>query len=163
MKKSTAGHGRSAALYLIGVYKLFEGVLLFVAAIGALRLLHRDLAASAMHWIHILRLDPDNHYIHKLLVKIFAVTPRQLELMSAGTFFYATLRLIEGVGLMMRKRWAEYLVVIATAIFIPLEIYELIRRFTMIRLGLLMLNVLIVVYLASNLRKKAGGFPKRRR
>ncbi len=153
MKTYKSAPARSAGLYLIGLYKLFEGLLLLAAAIGALRMLHRDLAASAMHWIHILRLDPDNHYIHKLLVKVFNVTPHQLELMSAGTFFYAGLRIIEGVGLILRKRWAEYLVVIATAIFIPLEIYELARRFTWIRLALLVLNVLIVIYLARGLRK----------
>ena len=137
--------------------------MLLAAAIGALRMLHRDLAASALHWIHILRLDPDNHYIHKLLVKIFAVTPRQLELMSAGTFFYAGLRIVEGIGLILRKRWAEYLVVIATALFIPLEVYELTRRFTLIRLAVLVANLLIVLFLANNLRRGKGGASRRRR
>ena len=123
------------------------------AGLGALKLLHRDVGAMAMHWVHALRLDPDNRYIHKFLVKVFNVTPRQLKELSAGTFIYAALRLVEGIGLILRKLWAEYLVVIATGIFIPLEIYELMRRFTTIRLAVLLVNVAIVIYLVSGLRR----------
>lgn len=165
MKAFGPGRGRSAGLFLIGFYKLLEGLLLIAAGLGALKLLHRDVGAVAMHWVHVLKLDPDNHYIHKFLVKVFNVTPRQLKELSAGTFIYAALRLVEGIGLILRKIWAEYLVVIATGIFIPLEIYELMRRFTTIRLVLLLANVAIVIYLVSGLRRvTAAPFrtPKRR-
>lgn len=158
MKVSKPGRGRSAGLVIIGIFKLFEGVLLVAAGFGALKLLHRDVGAIAMHWVHVLKLDPDNHYIHSFLVKVFHVTPKQLKELSAGTFIYAALRLVEGVGLVLRKVWAEYLVVIATGIFIPVEIYELVRRFTPLRLGLLLANVAIVVYLISGLRR---GFKRR--
>jgi uncharacterized membrane protein (DUF2068 family) len=100
-------------------------------------------------------MDPDNRYIHRILTKIFSVSPKQLKELSAGSFIYATLRLVEGVGLILRKRWAEYLVVIVTAIFIPLEIYELFRRFTVVRCVLLVANAGIVWYLAAGLRRRA--------
>ena len=61
---------------------------------------------------------------------------------------------MEGVGLVLRKRWAEYFVIIVTAIFIPLEIYELVQRFTLIRCGLLLANAAIVWYLIRNLRRR---------
>ena len=127
--------------------------MLVAAGFGALKLLHRDVGAVAMHWVHVMKLDPDNHYIHAFLVKVFKTTPKQLKELSIGTFIYAALRLVEGAGLILRKVWAEYLVVIATGIFIPLEIYELLRRFTPLRLGLLLANVAIVLYLLSGLRR----------
>jgi uncharacterized membrane protein (DUF2068 family) len=156
VKLSKPGRARSTGLVLIGFYKFFEGLLLIVAGLGALKLIHRNVGGVAFHWVHILRLDPDNHYIHKFLVKAFNVTPKQLKELSAGTFIYAALRLIEGIGLILRKIWAEYLVVIATGIFIPLEIYELIRRFTTLRLVLLLANVAIVLYLLSGLRRASA-------
>ena len=156
MKASKPGRARSTGLVVIGIYKLFEGLLLIVAGLGALKLIHRDVGGVVFHWVQILRLDPDNHYIHKLLIKAFNVSPKQLKELSAGTFIYAALRLLEGIGLVLRKVWAEYLVVIATGIFIPLEIYELVRRFTALRLGLLVANIAIVLYLVSGLRRGAA-------
>lgn len=154
-KKQSRTEPRSFGLVLIGSYKLLEAIALFAAGIGLLRYLHRDISTPVLHWIHVLRVDPDNLYIHRILAKVFAVSPKQLKELSAGSFIYAALRLVEGVGLILKKRWAEYLVVIVTAVFIPLEIYELFRRFTAIRCVLLLANVGIVWYLAAGLRRRA--------
>lgn len=64
-----------------------------------------------------------------------------------GAMAHASLELIESVGLFLRRRWAEYLVVLATGFFIPLEVYEVLRRITLFRTGVLVVNVAIVIYL----------------
>lgn len=145
--------GRDPGLILIGLFKLVKGVTLIIVAVGLLRLLHRDVAATVLHWIDILRLDPDNHYLHGILTKIFRVTPVQLRELSAGTFLYAGLFLTEGVGLLRKKHWAEYLTVISTALFLPLEGYELLHRFTWVRVAVLAANLAIVVYLVVRLKR----------
>ena len=89
--------------------------------IGVLKLLHRDIAQIVAHWVDILRVDPDNRLIHRLLTRILSVTPAQLRAASAGTFVYAGLLLTEGLGLLFRKRWAEYFTIITTAGLIPIE------------------------------------------
>ena len=137
----------------IGVFKLVKGLLLLAVAAGALNLLHKDVAAVVDRWVGILRVDPDNRFIHRLLVKILSVSPKQLKEIGAGTFFYAALLLTEGTGLLMRKHWAEYFTVIATAAFIPLEVYELARRVTVAKLIVLAVNAAIVWYLAGHLRQ----------
>jgi len=152
--KSTPKTGGSLALVLIGAYKLLEALALFVVAIGLLRYVHRDVSEPILHWVHILRIDPGNKYIHRVLAKVFSVSPKQLRELSIGSFVYSGLRLLEGAGLVLRKRWAEYLVIVITAIFIPLEVYELFERFTAIRLGLLLCNAAIVWYLVHNLRRR---------
>jgi uncharacterized membrane protein (DUF2068 family) len=143
----------SIALVVIGAYKLLEALALFLLAFGLYRYLHRDISEPILHWVRVLRMDPDNHYIHLFLTKALAVSPKQIRELSLGSSIYAGLRLIEGIGLVLRKRWAEYLVVIITGVFIPLEVYELFHRFTPIRCGVLLANVAIVWYLARNLRK----------
>jgi uncharacterized membrane protein (DUF2068 family) len=152
-KKSSKRSG-SATLLLIALFKLFKGFLLLAVAIGAVRLLHKDIAESLEHWVRVLRVDPENHYIHRLLAKLFAVTPRQLRELSAGTFIYSGLLLTEGVGLLLRKRWAEYFTVITTGLLIPLEVYELARHFTAAKVAVFVINVLIVWYLLARLRRE---------
>ncbi|HTS31554.1 MAG TPA: DUF2127 domain-containing protein [Bryobacteraceae bacterium] len=151
MKKKTK-RPAATGLLLIAIFKLVKGVLLVAVGIGALKFLHRDLAATITRWVDILRADPDNRFIHRLVEKAFSVNPKQLKELSAGTFFYASLLLTEGIGLLLRKGWAEYFTVISTAALVPLEVYELVRRFTAIRLGVLGLNIVIVLYLVRRLR-----------
>jgi len=139
-------------LLLIALFKLFKGVLLLSVAIGTLRLLHKDVQGVVLHWVDVLRVDPDNRFIHRLLVRAFGVDARQLKEISAGTFFYSALLLTEGTGLLLRKRWAEYFTVISTGVFIPLEVYEIFHRFTWVKVGVLGINVAIVWYLVRRIR-----------
>jgi len=71
---------------------------------------------------------------------------------SAGTFFYAALILTEGIGLAMRRKWAEYFTVFVTASLIPLEIYELVEKFSYIKIVVISINFAVVLYLALDLR-----------
>lgn len=144
----------AAGLILIGLFKLVKALALVAVGIGALRFLHKDLAQSVMHWIEVLRVDPDNRFIHRVLEKAFSVTPKQLKELSAGTFFYAALLGIEGVGLLMRKHWAEYFTIITTGALLPLEIYELAKHVTFTKLIVLVVNAAIVLYLIDRVRAR---------
>jgi uncharacterized membrane protein (DUF2068 family) len=142
----------AAGLLGIALFKLVKAVLLIAVGIGAHKLLHRDVAQTILHWVEVLRVDPDNRFIHRLLARIFAVTPAQLRAASVGTFIYAGLLLTEGMGLLLRKRWAEYFTVITTAGLIPLEVYEISLHVTLAKFAVLVINVAIVIYLIAHLR-----------
>ncbi|MGA3187856.1 MAG: DUF2127 domain-containing protein [Bryobacteraceae bacterium] len=152
-RKPAGSSKKSVTLLLIALFKLTKGVLLLLVGIGAHRLLHRDVAASVAHWVDILRVDPDNRYIHRLLAHVLSVTPAQLRALSVGTFVYAGLLLTEGTGLLLRKRWAEYFTIITTAALIPLEIYELIHHLTPAKIWVFVINVAIVVYLIVHVKR----------
>jgi len=140
-------------IILIGIFKLMKAAGLLIVGVGLLRLVHRDVAATFDHWVGMFRLDPDNRYLHTLLARVLRVTPRQLRELSAGTFIYAAIFLTEGTGLLLRKHWAEYMTIVSTALFIPLEVYELIERFTLVRLSVMAINIAIVWYLAQRLKR----------
>lgn len=142
----------SVILILIGLFKLVKALLLVLVGIGAIHLLHKGVANSVMHWIEELRVDPANRFVHGALVRVFRVTPRQLRELSVGTFIYAGLFAVEGVGLLLRKRWAEYFTIITTGGLIPVELYEMARHFTLVKVAVLIVNVLIVVYLVVRVR-----------
>lgn len=142
-------------LRIIAIFKLLKGILLVFLALGAFRLLHRDVAETLEHWGRAVRIDPENRYLAGLLAKANLVDDHKLKELGGLTLIYAALFLTEGVGLLLRKRWAEYLTTIATASFIPLEIYELCRHATVVKAALLVVNVAIVIYLIITLRKGA--------
>jgi uncharacterized membrane protein (DUF2068 family) len=150
--KQPSSKSSSSVIVLIGVFKLLKAFLLVAVAIGAVKLLHRDVASTVTHWIQVLRIDPDDRLVHALLVKIFRVTPKQLKELSVGTLFYAGLFATEGIGLLLRRRWAEYFTIITTSAFIPIEIFELARHFTVTKLIVSLVNVLIVWYLVARVR-----------
>jgi uncharacterized membrane protein (DUF2068 family) len=142
----------STGLLAIALFKLFKAALLIAVGIGAHKLLHHDVAETVLHWVEVLRVDPDNRFIHRLLTRIFAVTPAQLRAASVGTFIYAGLLLTEGLGLLLRKRWAEYFTIITTAGLIPLELYEISLHVTIAKFFVLVINVAIVIYLIAHIR-----------
>jgi uncharacterized membrane protein (DUF2068 family) len=154
---------RPLTLLIIALFKLTKGVLLLIVGIGALKLLHRDVADTVAHWVDLLRVDPENRHIHRLLEHLINVTPAQLRAASAGTFIYSGLLLTEGVGLLLRKRWAEYFTIITTAGLIPIEIYELARHVTAVKILVFVINVAIVAYLIARVNgsRREGRRPVR--
>ena len=126
--------------------------------VGALRLLHKDVAAIAEHWINVFQVDPHNHFIDLLLAKLSNVNDRRLKELSIGTFIYAGIFLVEGVGLALQRRWAEYFTIITTSSLLPIEIYELLRRVSLGRSFALAINLAVVAYLIFELRR----FPRQR-
>jgi uncharacterized membrane protein (DUF2068 family) len=143
----------SRGLLLVAAYKLIKGIGLLALAIGALRLLHKDVAAEIAQWLDALRVDPHNHYIQMLLEKLGMVDDKKLKALSIGTFFYSALFLTEGTGLALRKRWAEYLTIVSTASLLPLEVYEIVKRADAARIVVLVANIAIVVYLVIEVRR----------
>jgi uncharacterized membrane protein (DUF2068 family) len=156
LRSKVAGRGskRDPWIFLIGLFKLAKGVSLLIIGFGLLKLLHRDMAAVTQRWIEVLRVDPDNRFIHAALLKIFRITPKELKALSVGTFVYAAIFLTEGTGLLARKHWAEYMTLISTGLFIPLEVWEIHRHFTMLKVAVAIVNVLIVWYLAARLKRR---------
>jgi uncharacterized membrane protein (DUF2068 family) len=151
-----AAHGRG--LYLIAAFKLLKGFALLALGIGALKLLHKDVAVVIAHWIDVFRVDPHNHFIHLLLEKLSILDDRRLKELSVGTFIYSVIFLTEGTGLALGKRWAEYFTIITTSSLLPLEIFELAKHVSGVKVLALLINLAVVVYLVRELRR----YPKKR-
>ena len=149
-------HGRG--LRVIATFKLLKACALVALGVGALKLLHKDLGSLVEHWINVFQVDPRNHFINLLLTKLSNWDDRRLKELSLGTFIYAGVFLVEGLGLALQKRWAEYFTIITTSSLLPIEIYELARRVSIGRALALAINVAVVAYLVYELKR----FPKAR-
>lgn len=125
--------------------------------VGAFRLLHKDLGEVLEHWVEALRLDPGNRFIDTALEKASLLSPGQIKKLGLGSFLYAALFVTEGTGLWLAKRWGEWLTVIITSTLIPVEIYEIYRHPSAVKVAVLVINVGIVVYLVYRIRNKEAG------
>ncbi|WP_437785780.1 DUF2127 domain-containing protein [Sorangium sp. So ce1097] len=144
-------------LRLIAAFKLIKATLLTAVGLGALRLLGHDVASELRSWLQAMSLDPDNRQLHRLLALTGAISDRKLEELAAGTFVYAAVFLVEGIGLMCEKRWAEVVTVAVTTSLLPFELYEIVLRATIPRLSAMVINVAAVVYLIARLRAERAG------
>ena len=143
-----------ASLIWIGVFKLLKGILLVVAATELLKAVSHDFQTTLTHWVKDLHLDPGNRYITSVLQKAGLVDDRTLKRLSWLTFTYGTVFMTEGIGLVLKKRWAEYLTVVVTLSLVPFEVYELAKHFTPLKLIVLIVNIAIAIYLIMMIRRK---------
>lgn len=146
------GRERDRILTLIALFKFGKAALLIALGLGTLQLIRSDLREQARSMFEALGSSIDVVPVLKLLRQIGALAPWRLRLIGGGAFLYAALFLTEGIGLWRQRRWAEYLTVIATASFIPFEIFELTQRLTYPRAGALITNIAVVAYLIYRLR-----------
>ncbi|PYN96191.1 MAG: DUF2127 domain-containing protein [Candidatus Rokuibacteriota bacterium] len=141
---------------LIGILKLLKGLLLLAFATEVFRLLRRPDAADVVAgWAGALHLNTGGRMIGHLLERLGAVDEHTLRRVRVGAFVYAALLMIEGIGLLRQRRWAEYVTVIITASFIPIEVYEVARDVTWIRVAAVAVNIAIVWYLVVRLKGDA--------
>jgi uncharacterized membrane protein (DUF2068 family) len=140
-------------LLLIGVVKVFKAALLIAIGIGAVRLLQGDLGENVERWCRQLNVDAWNPWFQTFPDKVKSVSPHKMSLLCAGAFVYAGLFLTEGTGLLLRKRWGEWVTIFITGSFLPFEIYELVvKEFSIFKVLLLIGNAAVVVYLIWRLR-----------
>ena len=144
---------RDKWLLLIGVAKVFKAVLLIAVGIGAIRLLQGDIGDNVERWCRRLNVDAWNPWFKTFPDKIESISPHKMSMLCAGAFVYAGLFLTEGTGLLLRKRWGEFVTIFITGSFLPFEIYELVAKgFNVFRLLLLLGNIAVVIYLVWRVR-----------
>jgi uncharacterized membrane protein (DUF2068 family) len=141
-------------LRLIALFKFLKAAMLVALGVGAFRLVHKDLGAVLEHWIETLRLDPGNRFVDVALARAANLRPEQIKKLGLGSFLYAALFLAEGTGLWLEKRWGEWLTVIITSSLVPLEVYEIYRHPSAVKVIVLVMNVAIVGYLIYRIRSE---------
>lgn len=147
---------RRRGLQLIAVFKLVKAAVLIGAGLGALGLLNSERANRMQDWLEGLALGHGHRLAASLAERVatFIETakPGQLRLAAIGAFLYAAVFMVEGIGLALARRWAEYLTVVVTLSFLPFEVIVLVHRASFTHAATLLLNVAVVVYLIAQLR-----------
>lgn len=152
-RKLGAGHDE-IWLRLIGIGKLFKAMLLLAVAIGVLRLVNTGFGDEMAQLAGYLRYSPESNVLRWLLDKASLLSDKRLHQVAAAAGVYSVTEMVEAYGLVRRRLWGEYLTFVLTCAFLPVDVYELVLRFTWIKLGFTIVNILIVWYLAWLIRRK---------
>src|SRR6266702_2041145 len=125
-------------------------------AAGTYLLFHlsTDFGHLAERIIRRIDIDPRQHFLHRIVRRLHRLHAHELRIAGLAALGYGGLELTEGVGLWLDQLWAEYLTVIATSLLIPFELYELAVRPSLWKAGGILVNVLIVIYLARSLGRR---------
>ena len=90
--------------------------------------------------------------IYDLVLRFVGISSTSLAALAVGSFLYGLIEAAESIGLILKRRWAEYLVVLATALFIPVEVVELAGKPTLLKAAAFVINVVVLVYLVRRKR-----------
>ena len=154
MNTSSEPGGR--LIWLIALERTLRGLLLLAAGIYLLAKAGANFGDIATHIARRLELDPQHGWIRNVITKLGELKKHQVKVFGMLAIGYAALEITEGVGLFYRKRWAEWLTVVATSLLVPLEVYEFGRHPSWLKAGGIAVNVLIVMYLLRVVRRKHG-------
>lgn len=157
---------RTPTLYFIVAVKLIKGTALVLLALSIFSLANKDLPDLFNRFLEWVHLDPERSFFAGIADWLDTITPTNMRVVASGTMLYGLFLLVGGTGLAFRAKWAIWLAIGESAFFIPIEIFELVRRrlpnapdqprpefFHHPKIGLLLvlaLNVLIVWYLLQN-------------
>ncbi len=153
-------HARPRTLAAIALLKLAKAALLFAVGFGFFKLLNPDLEQHVVSWAHSLAWSYNRGLVEKALTFITGLDDHQLKILGIGAFATGFVFVVEGTGLWFAQRWAEYLTLVVTTLLLPVEIYELLQKFSIPRLSGFLFNVLVAAYLffvVSRSRRQEDG------
>ncbi len=145
---------RFGVLRSIALYKLLKVLLLLLAAYGELKLHDASLVAKLLAWAAGRPSGLEHDLVTRGLTWFSGLSQSRLHALRAVTLGYAAVFAVEGVGLWMERRWAEWLTVVITASLVPFELWELANRPNLGKFAVLAGNVAIVAYLVWHVRSR---------
>jgi len=163
MSSAPAGHRpHFGVLRTIALYKLLKVLLLLLAAYGETRLHDTILTSKILSWAAERPMGFEHRLVAEALKWFSGLPEERIHQLRFVTLVYAAVFAVEGVGLWLERRWAEWLTVIVTASLVPIEVWEIYHRPNLGKVAVLVGNIAIVAYLGWHVSKRAGRGPTAR-
>ena len=137
------------ALRCIALFEAAKGLLALAATCGIISLRHTDLQAVTVAFLLRHGIDPARHHTRLFIESVANATRHNLREIAAVGFAYALIRMVEAYGLWRGKHWAEWFAVISAGIYLPLELQHFAHRASILSMGVIVFNLVIVLYLAK--------------
>ena len=146
----TGHHSHRAGLRTVAIIEALKGLLALLVSFLIIRAIHHDvdfedLGERLLSFLHI---DPDRHLSQMFLNAADKMSDVNVMLIAALAAAYALLRFLEGYGLWKQRAWAEWLAIISGCVYIPFEVYKLVRHPNEFHWALLGINIVVVLYIA---------------
>jgi len=148
--------GRKQVLRAVASFEFVKGSFVLLMGLCAVMLVHRDAWLIAESLLALFHISSDRHWAQVFLDLADNVTDARLWAAAQIAFTYAALRFTEAYGLWNERPWAEWVAFISGALLLPLEVRELLRGVTLLRVALFAGNLAVVLYMYSVLRASAA-------
>jgi uncharacterized membrane protein (DUF2068 family) len=147
-----ASPGKDRLLPWIAAERAFRAVVLITVGVLLLSKPHADWAAEITHLAQRAGLNPNGNWPRKIIEKIRKINANEDVVFGIIALAYGALEGVEAYGLWKRRRWGEWLTVIATSLLLVPEVWELTKSLTLLKVGALLVNLAVVAYLLWRLR-----------
>ena len=137
----------SAGLRAVAAIEATKGVLVLLLGLGVLSLIHKNLDDVAGRLTDILRINPEGKLSSVFLNLANHATDKTLWVVATGALIYATVRSIEAFGLWRGRDWAQWFALLSGALYLPGEIYSLLRHPSGLKWGALVTNAVVVTFI----------------
>jgi len=153
-KQVSAKPSVTKGLRAVALFEGAKGMLVILAGFGLLSFIHKDIHTMAVRLVEHLHFNPAKHYPRIFLDATERVTDSELWALASAALIYSGVRFFEAAGLWFGKKWAEWFGVLTGGMYIPVELYEVIRSVSWPKVILLAGNIGVVAYLLYALSRK---------
>ena len=145
-----AHHDHHRGLRTVAIIEATKGALVLLAAFGFFEIIRHNIdldavAGNLLYFFHVNSNLRISHVVMRLAGRMMDADV--LTVLTIATV-YSSLRFIESYGLWRQRVWAEWLAIVSGAIYLPYELYKLVQRPTAIHWAILLINIVVVAYIA---------------
>jgi uncharacterized membrane protein (DUF2068 family) len=138
---------RASGLRLVAVFEASKGLLVLLVGLELLSLVHRSAQDIGEEIVERFHLNFARHHPRILLYATTHLNDSNVRLLALAALAYSTVRFIEAYGLWRLRAWAEWFAIVSGGVYLPFELYELVRHPTAVKAVILVSNAVIVAYL----------------
>lgn len=148
-------------LRVVALFEALKGTIVLLAGFGLARAIGGDVGEFAERLVHRMHLNAAKHFPSIFIDLMDNLSDGQLWGLAGLALAYAVFRFAEAYGLWFERRWGEWIAALSGGIYVPIEIYELARGFSTVKITALVVNALIVGYMCYLLlsRRTTSGQP----
>ena len=142
-----------SGLQVVAAFEAFKGLLVLLTGVAVFSLMHQDIQVVAEQLVGHMHLNPAKH-IPKIFIEVSGnLANQRILFLALFACLYSSMRFVEAYGLWFQKRWSEWFALVSGSIYLPIELYELTKGFTWIKIGFVSINLIVVMYMAFMLKK----------
>ena len=139
-------------LKAVAIFEALKGFLVLFAGLGVFFMTHEKIKASADQLVKHLHLNPA-HVFSKIIIEVAGhLTNKRIHYILLFALLYSLMRFVESYGLWFARRWAEWFALVSGCVYLPIELFELAKGLTWFKIGLVVINLLVVLYMAFVLK-----------
>ncbi len=147
-------HERTKGLKIIALFEACKGVLVLFTGLALFSLMHQDIQSIAEQLVGHLHLNPAKNIPKIFIAAAGNLANGQLSFFAFLALLYSALRFVEAYGLWFAQRWSEWLALLSGGVYLPIELFELAKGFTWLKIVFVSINLLVVLYMALMLMRK---------